>query len=92
MYQLYKDSNFTIIGVSLDAIAEKNEWLEAIRKDKLTWPQVSDLKAENHAAKLYGVTGIPQNLLIDPDGRIIAKDLKGAALEKKLSEILGKHN
>lgn len=92
MYQLYKDSNFTIIGVSLDAIAEKNEWLEAIRKDKLTWPQVSDLKAENHAAKLYGVTGIPQNFLIDPDGRIIAKDLKGAALEKKLSEILGKHN
>ena len=92
MYQLYKDLNFSIIGVSLDELSGKGEWIEAIRKDGLTWPQVSDLKAENHAAKLYGITGIPQNFLIDPEGRIIAKDLKGAALEKKLSEILAKHN
>jgi peroxiredoxin len=85
--ELYKDKNFSILGVSLDADNGKNDWLEAIRTDKLTWTQVSDLKAENAAAALYGVTAIPQNFLIDPDGRIIAKNLKGAELEKKLSEI-----
>lgn len=85
--ELYKNDNFSILGVSLDDDKGKNDWLEAIRTDKLTWTQVSDLKAENAAAVLYGVTAIPQNFLIDPNGRIIAKNLKGAALEKKLSEI-----
>lgn len=90
LYQTYKDSNFTILGVSLDALSDKDDWLEAIRTDQLTWPQVSDLKAENFAAKLYGVTAVPQSFLIDPDGRIIGKNLKGTELEKKLAEILGK--
>lgn len=92
LYQAYKDSNFTILGVSLDDASGKSDWLEAIRTDGLTWPQVSDLKAENFAAKLYGVTAVPQSFLIDPDGRIVAKNLKGAELEAKLAEILGKHN
>ncbi|MNK09440.1 Thiol-disulfide oxidoreductase ResA [compost metagenome] len=90
LYQSYKGSNFEILGVSLDAQSGKNDWIEAIHTDQLIWPQVSDLKAENEAAKLYGVTAIPQNFLIDPNGRIIAKNLKGAELEKKLAEILGK--
>ncbi|SDJ59639.1 Peroxiredoxin [Pedobacter sp. ok626] len=90
LYQSYKGSNFEILGVSLDAQSGKNDWIEAIHTDQLLWPQVSDLKAENEAAKLYGVTAIPQNFLIDPNGRIIAKNLKGAELEKKLADILGK--
>lgn len=90
LYQSYKGSNFEILGVSLDALSGKNDWIEAIHTDQLIWPQVSDLKAENEAAKLYGVTAIPQNFLIDPNGRIIAKNLKGAELEKKLADILGK--
>lgn len=92
LYQSYRDLNFTIVGVSLDALSGKKDWLEAIREDKLTWTQVSDLEAENLAAKLYGITAVPQNFLIDPNGRIIAKNLKGAELEKKLSEILGNRN
>lgn len=92
LYDLYKNSNFTILGVSLDALSEKDEWLKAISKDRLTWPQVSDLKTENVAAKLYGVTSVPQSFLIDPDGRIIEKDLKGPELEQKLAEILGRRN
>ena len=90
LYQSYKGSNFEILGVSLDAQSGKNDWIEAIHTDQLIWPQVSDLKAENEAAKLYGVTAIPQNFLLDPNGRIIAKNLKGAELEKKLADILGK--
>lgn len=92
LYQTYKDSNFTILGVSLDDASGKSDWLEAIRTDGLTWPQVSDLKAENFAAKLYGVTAVPQSFLVDPSGRIVAKNLKGVELAAKLAEILGKHN
>jgi peroxiredoxin len=92
LYQTYKDSNFSILGVSLDALSGKQDWLDAIKTDQLSWPQVSDLQAENAAAKLYGITAVPQNFLIDPNGRIVAKNLKGADLEKKLSEILGNQN
>lgn len=89
LYQKYKDLNFTILGVSLDALSGKNDWLEAIKTDQLTWLQVSDLKAENLAAKLYGITAVPQSFLIDPNGKILGKNLKGTELGKKLSEILG---
>lgn len=92
VYKSYKHLNFEILGVSLDASSGKTDWLEAIHTDQLTWPQVSDLKAENEAAKLYGVTAIPQNFLIDPNGQIIAKNLKGTELEKKLLEIFGSRN
>lgn len=85
-YQKYKDKNFTVFGVSLDS--NKDAWLKAVQKDNLTWPQVSDLKGwGNDVAKLYGITSIPQNLLLDKDGKIIAKNLRGADLEAKLEEI-----
>ncbi|MEJ8802347.1 TlpA disulfide reductase family protein [Pontibacter sp. H249] len=87
MYNKYKGKGFEIFGVSLDQNREK--WLGAIEKDKLTWPHVSDLKGwESSAAVLYNVTAIPQTVLIDPDGKIIAKGLRGAELEAKLATLL----
>jgi peroxiredoxin len=87
-YNKFKDKNFTVLGVSLDR--DKDAWLKAIDKDKLTWKQVSDLKFwENEAAALYHVTGIPQNFLIDPNGKIVGKNLRGEELESVLCEVLG---
>lgn len=87
-YQAYKDKNFTILGVSLDDEKGKDAWLKAIEKDQLVWDQVSDLKGwNNEAAKLYLVRSIPQNFLLDPDGKIIAHNLRGEDLAKKLEEI-----
>ncbi len=86
-YNKFKDKNFTVLGVSLDK--KKENWLEAIHKDHLTWTHVSDLKYwDNAVAKLYDIRSIPSNILIDPDGKIVAKDLHGEELDKKLSEIL----
>lgn len=88
-YEKYKSKNFEILGVSLDQPTGKAAWLKAIADDKLTWVQVSDLKFwENEVARLYGIRGIPQNFLLDPQGKIIAKNLRGDALEKKLAEVL----
>jgi peroxiredoxin len=85
-YQRYKDKGFTILGVSMDTDAGK--WVSAIQQDNLTWTHVSDLKGwQNEVGKLYGVAGIPQNYLIDRDGKILAKDLRGPALEEKLAEV-----
>lgn len=85
-YNRYKQENFTILGVSLDK--DKTDWTDAIQQDKLTWTQVSDLKGWNNAAaRLYRVTGIPANFLIDPSGKIIAKNLRGRALERQLAAI-----
>lgn len=90
-YNKYKAKNFTILGVSLDRPGEKAKWLEAIKHDGLTWTQVSDLKAwYNEVAALYKVQSIPANFLIDPNGKIIARDLRGADLEQKLAELFGK--
>lgn len=89
-YNHFKDKNFTILGVSLDNENGKDAWLAAIQKDGLTWNHVSDLKYWNNAAaQLYQVRSIPQNFLLDPSGKIIAKNLRGEDLEKKLSEIFG---
>jgi peroxiredoxin len=89
-YYLYKDKNFTVLGVSLDPQSAKASWLEAIKQDGLVWTQVSDLKYwNNEAAGLYGVRSIPQNFLIGPDGKIIAKNLRGDDLDEKLAELLG---
>jgi Peroxiredoxin len=86
-YGLTKGENFEILGISLDN--GKNAWLAAIEKDNLTWPQVSDLKGwKNEVAILYGVRSIPQNFLLDPNGVIIAKDLRGEKLTAKLKELL----
>ena len=88
-FNQFAPKGFTVLGVSLDQPGAKQKWIDAIRKDGLTWTQVSDLKYwENDAAKLYGVRAIPQNYLLDPSGKIIAKNLRGAALTKKLAEIL----
>ena len=86
MYDKYKDQGFDVFGVSLDR--DKGRWVNAIETDKLPWHHVSDLKGwKNAAAVLYGVTSIPQTFLLDREGKIIAKNLRGPALEKKLAEI-----
>ncbi|GAB3262248.1 TlpA disulfide reductase family protein [Larkinella harenae] len=88
-YQAYKDKGFEIVGVSLDNPAQKGAWLKAIEKDQLTWPQVSDLKGWNNAAaKIYGIRSIPANFLLDPSGKIIARDLRGKALSEQLGLVL----
>lgn len=88
-FQKYKDRNFTVLGVSLDRPDAKDKWLAAIHKDNLTWTQVSDLKFwDNAVAKQYGIMAIPQNFLIDPSGKIIAKGLTGEDLSRKLEEVL----
>jgi peroxiredoxin len=88
-YNKYKDKNFTILSVSLDREGQKDRWLAAIHHDGLAWTHVSDLKFWNNAvAQQYGVQSIPQNFLLDPAGKIIAKGLRGEDLEKKLKELL----
>jgi peroxiredoxin len=87
-YNKFKNRNFTILGVSLDQNGDA--WKKAVEKDGLSWPQVSDLQAwNNSAAALYHVQSIPQNFLVDPNGKIIAKNLRAEQLETKLCEVLG---
>jgi peroxiredoxin len=91
VYNQYKNKNFTIIGISLDKRENAFAWMNAIRKDHLTWTQLSDLKFWNNAvAQLYFVQSIPKNFLIDPSGKIIAQDLRGDDLESELAKVLGK--
>ena len=86
-YDKYKNKNFTILGVSLDE--SKDKWLQAIKADKLAWKHVSDLKGwENATVSMYGYDGIPYNVLLDPDGKIIATSLRESALQSKLAEVL----
>lgn len=88
-YNEFKDKNFTILGVSLDRENGRDAWLKAIEKDQLTWHHVSDLKFwNNEAAKLYMVRAIPDNFLIGPDGRIVARGLRGDKLREKLAELI----
>jgi len=90
-YNKYKNQKFTILGVSLDRPGAKDKWMAAIHKDGLTWNHVSDLKFwDSKEAGLYAVRGIPQNFLLDPDGKIIAKNLRGEDLNNKLEELFGK--
>lgn len=89
VFNKYKDKNFHIIGVSLDRPGQNAKWLKAISDDKLTWTHVSDLKFwDNEVAKQYGIKAIPQNLLLDPAGKIIAKNLRGEELDSKLAEFI----
>jgi peroxiredoxin len=86
-YKLFKDKNFTVLGVSLDK--DKSSWIKAIGEDKLEWSHISDLKHwKSSAALTYNITGIPANLLIDPNGKIIAKNLRGPELISSLSQLL----
>jgi peroxiredoxin len=86
-YVTYKGKNFDILGVSLDS--DKDGWLKAIASDKLTWSHVSDLnKWASPIVRMYDLQSIPANVLVDPAGYVIAKNLYGAALDKKLAEVL----
>jgi peroxiredoxin len=88
-YNEFKDKGFTAISVSLDQPGKRSNWIKAIKKDQLTWTQVSDLKFwKNQVAQLYYIEAIPQNFLVGPDGKIVAKNLKGDELTKKLTELL----
>jgi peroxiredoxin len=86
-YEKYKKKNFTVLGVSLDD--NKSSWLEAIKQDKLNWQHISDLKKwESIVVSAYQIEGIPFNVLIDPTGKIIAKELRGQALQDTLAAVL----
>jgi len=86
-FNKFKDKNFTVLGVSLDKA--RPAWIEAINADGLTWGHVSDLQGwTNAVAQQFQITQIPQNFLIDPDGKIIGKNLRGADLERKLTALL----
>lgn len=86
-YNKFKDKNFTVLGVSLDG--DKAKWLKAIEADKLTWTHVSDLQSWGNAvARQFKITSIPQNLLIGPDGKIMAKNLRGGVLQSYLQQTL----
>ncbi|MDQ3393873.1 MAG: TlpA family protein disulfide reductase [Bacteroidota bacterium] len=88
LYNEYNQKGFEVFGVSLDR--KKEDWVEAIQKDKLTWTQVSDLSYFNSkAAELYKVNAIPATFLLDKEGKIIGKNLRGKDLEDKLKEIFG---
>ena len=83
----YKDKNFTIVGISLDK--DKSKWMKAIADDNLAWTHLSDLKYwDSEIPALYGVRGIPANVLLDPDGVIVAKNITGEDLHKKLKEVI----
>lgn len=86
-YEKFRDKNFTVLGVSLDNY--RAAWLKAIKADNLGWTHVSDLKGwNNEVAAKYKIQSIPQNLLIDPEGKIIAKNLRGEALQTQLETLL----
>lgn len=88
-YEQFKSKGFDILGVSIDEAKAADLWKKAIKVDRLTWTQVADLKgSDNEAAILYGVTSIPTNYLIDQEGKVVAKNLRGAELINTLKEII----
>jgi peroxiredoxin len=87
MYEKYKDQGFEILAVSLDKT--KDRWVKAIADDNLTWLHISDLKGwQSEYSRLYGVSSIPQTVLLDQEGKILARNLRGAELEQKVGEVL----
>lgn len=89
-YNKYKSKNFEVIGVSLDSPGKKADWLKAIEEDGLKWVNLSDLQGwKNAAALLYNIRAVPTSYLIAPDGKIIATNLRGVELNRKLAEVLG---
>ncbi len=90
-FQKYKDKGFHVLGVSLDQPNAKDKWIKAIHDDQLTWTHVSDLQYwKNAVALLYGIQAIPQNFLLDPEGKIIGKNLRGEELQVKLDALFNK--
>jgi peroxiredoxin len=89
-YNSYRNKAFDILSVSLDKPGERQKWLQAIHHDGLLWTQVSDLKFwHSPIVSLYKLTALPQNFLIDPNGKIIARDLDSDGLSAKLAELFG---
>ena len=88
VYDKYKAKGFEILSVSLDST--KDRWLQAIEQDQMDWLHVSDLKGwKNEAAQMYSVTSIPHTVLLDAEGKIIARGLRGEQLEQKLADFFG---
>lgn len=88
-YAVYKEKGLEVLGVSLDDKQTRNAWIKAIEKDGLPWIHVSDLKGwQNEVAVLYGIRAVPQNYLIDPQGKIIAQNLRGEDLTSKLGNYI----
>ena len=88
VYDKYKGQGFDVFAISLDD--KKDNWLKAVKDDKMPWAQVSDLKGwKNEAAQYYNITAIPMNYLLDSDGKIVAKNLRGDNLEKEIAKLLG---
>jgi peroxiredoxin len=87
-YNKYKDAGFQILGVSLDK--KREDWLKAIEDDNLQWTQVSELKFwQTPVVQEYKINGIPFSILLDPQGKIVAKNLRGERLHEKLAELYG---
>ena len=87
-YDKYHQKGFDIVGISFDN--SKEAWVKAIDELKMPWAHISDLKGwENAASDIYNIKAIPANLLIDPEGKIVARDLRGDDLQAKLAEIFG---
>ena len=85
-YEIYKPKGFEIFAISLDK--DKDKWLKAIEKDSLEWPNFCDLQVwENEASLIYGVYAIPENFLIDKNGKIVARNIRGEKLNEKLAEL-----
>ena len=86
-YNKYRSKNFTVLGVSLDKA--RQSWIDAINMDGLAWTHVSDLQGWGNAvAQQFQISQIPQNFLLDPDGKVIGKNLRGPELERKLAKVL----
>ena len=89
VYEKYHDKGLEIIGVSLDRPNQKDRWLKAVKDDKLAWHQVSNLNYfKDPVAQMYNISSIPATFILDEKGTIVAKNLRGAALEQKISELL----
>lgn len=89
LYETYKSNNFEIVGVSIDS--EKEPWIKAVEKDKLTWINVlSEGGRTSEVSQLYGINGLPDNILINPDGIIVKRNIKADELEKVLGELFSK--
>jgi len=90
LYEKYHDKGLEIVGISLDRAHQKDRWIQAIADDQLTWHHVSNLNYFNGpVAKLYNISSIPATYILDENGTIIAKNLRGFALEQKMAELLG---
>jgi peroxiredoxin len=88
-YNQFKNKNFTVLGISLDRPGQKEAWLKAIVDDKLSWTHISDLKYwQSEVVPVYKVESIPFNVLVDPEGKVVAENLRGNALEQKLQQVL----